>query len=127
MNLEFTEMRHPKKIQIELLILTTPRPFGKGLKLIQAAKLLHIHYQSAKDYMYRFRGEFPNRWQEIAKIREYCKTQPKRDRQLKKAINFRNMTFFGSLDIANDRTAEDGVKFDVDSFSTAYMKIREKF
>jgi hypothetical protein len=119
-------MKQPTKLQTELLILTSPKPYGKELKLIQAAKLLHISYSSAKYQMAKFRKQFPERWKTIKELRNLSKTEKLLDRRIRH--NLKRPIRIGALDWSDIKNIENDFYFDEENSSkTVYIKIKEKF
>lgn len=126
-------MNQPTKKQTELLLLVAPRPYGKGLKITQAAKLLHISYSSAKYHLRKFRKDYPERWNQIKEMKENVELS----KRLKK--NLRRPLLVGALDWADISDNEPArpknpntrLCFDEsdskETSKTVYVKIREKF
>lgn len=128
--------KQPSKIQIELLTLITAKPYGQGLKVKQAAKLLHIKYDSACYQLKKFRASFPDRWAAIKGLRIQTKTQKKLERAARRSL--KNPTLIGALDFGNDSSISEGSKLWIDdgdlsvgddsiTSKIAYLKIKEKF
>lgn len=128
----------PTKLQVELLQLIAPQPYGRGLKLIQASKLLHLSYRQARYQLEKFRVSYPSRWQIIKDMKSEKKRLAPLHRRLKKSL--RNPIRIGAIDwadISHDPTSlkDSNLLFDFgrdeyyneDSPGLVYLKIKEKF
>jgi len=122
-------MEQPTKQQTEILILISPKPYGNGLKLTQAAKLLHLSYHKAKYALSKFKKQYPERWLEIEKLKELSKEDIRINKEHKKALN--HPILIGALDWGNDPNVSGDLQFDNNEFgdikNTVCMKIKEKF
>lgn len=135
-------MKEPSERQIKLLLLTAPKPYGKGLKIIQAAKLLHINYDAAKYALKTFKRDFPDRWRIIEEMKNEKEKIKYFDKKIKKAL--KRPMLVGAIDWAKIENSPSSylnnpdteLLFDnEDSHDSksgkpkriAYLKIKEKF
>lgn len=122
-------MNQPTKRQIEILLLIAPKPYGKGLKLTQAAKLLHLSYDRAKYALRKFKKQYPERWVVIERLKELSKDSTRIGKQHKKAL--KHPILVGALDWGNDSNVDGNLQFENDEFgefkNIVRMKIKEKF
>jgi hypothetical protein len=72
-------MKLPKGMtqkQLELLLLITPKPLGKGKTILEAAKILDISRQAATKRLNNFKKNFPaeyKNWDRFRKLRSYIR------------------------------------------------------
>lgn len=67
--------------QMDLLMLIVPGPLGRGMKVVNAAKILGVSEGAARMKLKRFKHRFPEAWDRIEGIRNTMKTHGRTSRQ----------------------------------------------
>jgi len=119
----------PTQRQTEILLLISPKPYGKGLKLTQAAILLHLPYHKAKYALNKFKKLFPERWSKIEELKEISEINKRISKEHKKSL--KRPILVGALDWGDDPNVSSDLQFENDEFgeikNTVCVKIKEKF